>query len=64
LDDNFQSALLVGHNPGLEGLLKILTQQIETMPTASLAVVDLKIDSWKEIHIDCCNLRTLIRPKD
>ena len=64
LDDNSRSALLVGHNPGLEGLIKMLTQEVEAMPTAALAVVDLKIDSWKEIHIDCCNLRTVIRPKD
>jgi phosphohistidine phosphatase len=56
--------LLVGHNPGLEGLLKMLTSEVESMPTAALAVIDLKIDSWSEIHIDCCNLRTLIRPKD
>jgi phosphohistidine phosphatase len=64
LDDKIKSAMLVGHNPGLEGLLKMLTQEVEVMPTAALAVVDLKIDSWKEIHIDCCSLRTLIRPKD
>ncbi len=63
LDDKITSVMLVGHNPGLEGLVKMLTQEVEVMPTAALAVVDLKIDSWKEIHIDCCNLRTVIRPK-
>ncbi len=64
LDDKISSVMLVGHNPGLEGLVKMLTQEVEPMPTAALAVVDLKIDNWKEIHLDCCNLRTLIRPKD
>ena len=64
LDNNFQSAMLVGHNPGLEGLLKMLTHEVEAMPTAALAIIDLKIESWKEIHIDCCNLLTVIRPKD
>lgn len=64
LDDKINSAMLVGHNPGLEGLLKLLTQKVEAMPTAALAVVDLKIESWKEIRIDCCDLRTVIRPKD
>ena len=64
LDDSIQSAMIVGHNPGLEGLLKMLTKEIESMPTAALAVVDLNIDKWKQIHIDCCNLRILIRPKD
>jgi phosphohistidine phosphatase len=64
LDDKINSTLLVGHNPGLEGLIKMLTQEVEVMPTAALAVVDLRINSWKEIHIDCCSLRTVIRPKD
>lgn len=64
LNDKIKSVMLVGHNPGLEGLLKILTTEIEPMPTAALAVIDLKIDKWSEIHIDCCNLRTVIRPND
>ncbi|HXH70582.1 MAG TPA: histidine phosphatase family protein [Pyrinomonadaceae bacterium] len=64
LDDKIESAMLVGHNPGLEGLVTMLTRKAELMPTATLAVVDLKIDNWKEIHLDCCNLRVLIRPKD
>lgn len=64
LDDKIESVMLVGHNPGLEGLLKMLTQKVEPLPTAALAVVDLRIDGWKEIHIDCCDLRTIIRPKD
>lgn len=64
LNDKIESVMLVGHNPGLEGLLKMLTGEIESLPTAALAVVDLKIDSWKTIDIDCCNLRCVIRPKD
>lgn len=65
LEEAIQSVMLVGHNPGLEGLVKLLTQEVEPMPTAALAVVDLKIDVWEDIHIDCCcNLRALLRPKD
>jgi phosphohistidine phosphatase len=64
IKDEIDSVMLVGHNPGLEGLLKMLTQKVETMPTAALAVIDLKIEAWRDIHIDCCSLRTLIRPKD
>ena len=64
LEDRIKSVMLVGHNPGLEGLVKMLTHEVESMPTAALAVIDLKIDNWKEIHIDCCSLRTVIRAKD
>ena len=34
------------------------------MPTAALAVVDLEIDSWKEINAETGSLRKLIRPKE
>ncbi len=57
------SVMLVGHNPGLEGLVKSLTGEIQPMPTAALAVIDLKIDKWHKIAADCGSLRTLLRPK-
>ena len=58
------SLMLVGHNPGLEGLLKFLTGELQPMPTAALAVVDLEIDKWSGINSSEGNLRTLIRPKE
>jgi phosphohistidine phosphatase len=64
LDDKRDSAMLVGHNPGLEGLVKLLTGGFRTMPTAALAVIDLDIENWSEIAADCGKLRILIRPKD
>ena len=62
--DKIESVMLVGHNPGLEGLLKILTNEAQPMPTAALAVIDLKIGKWSEINSSKGNLRTLIRPKE
>lgn len=58
-----QAAMLVGHNPGLEGFIKMLTGKIEAMPTAALAVIDLNVEKWNEITSDCGELRVLIRPK-
>ncbi len=62
--EKLESVMLVGHNPGLEGLLKILTGEAQPMPTAALAVIDLKIGKWSEINSSTGNLRTLIRPKE
>ena len=59
-----ESILLVGHNPGLEGLIKVLTGEIHAMPTAALAVIDLEINDWSEINPSTGNLRDLIRPKE
>ncbi len=62
LEENRNSAMLVGHNPGLEGLIKILTGEIQAMPTAALAVIDLNIENWSKTAAECGKLRTLIRP--
>ena len=48
-EDTNTSILLVGHNPGIEGLIKILTGESPQVPTASLAVVDLEIGRWRDI---------------
>ena len=58
------SILLVGHNPGLEGLVEFLSGESLPMPTAALAVIDLNIEQWSEITSTTGTLRTLIRPKD
>jgi phosphohistidine phosphatase len=62
--DRHASAMLVGHNPGMEGLVRSLTGEIHAMPTAALAVIDLEIDAWEEV----CSLRgrlaDLVRPRD
>lgn len=63
IDETSESAMLVGHNPGFEGLIHLLTGEIQPMPTAALAVIDLTIERWNEINADCGSLRKLLRPK-
>ena len=48
--------MLVGHNPGFEGLVRILTGKFDPMPTATLAVIDLEIESWSEYSPECGEL--------
>ena len=64
IDDRFRSAMIVGHNPGMEGFVRLLTGRSEPMPTASLAVIDLDITAWSEISGGRGSLRRLIRPKE
>jgi len=49
LEDRFNIALVVGHNPDLEMLLSVLIDEDESLPTAALAQVELSIQSWKEL---------------
>jgi phosphohistidine phosphatase len=64
MGDEFDSLLLVGHNPGLEGLIKILTGGILSMPTAALAEINLKIDFWSSVEADTGKLSFVVRPKE
>ena len=64
IDNKNETVLLIGHNPGLEGFIKILTGENKSMPTAGLAVIELDINSWDEIKNDCGKLNALIRPRD
>ncbi len=64
IDDAHKSAMLVGHNPGMEGFIRYLTGKLEPMPTAALAVIELKIDEWNVVDDGCGELQKVYRPKD
>ena len=60
-----KTVMVIGHNPGSEALLQILTGKVESLPTASIAYVTAKIDNWKDIkNSDSLKLKNLWRPKD
>lgn len=64
IPDDVGSAMLVGHNPGIEGFIRYLTGAIERMPTAALAVIDLGIDTWASIGAGSGSLIKTLRPKE
>jgi phosphohistidine phosphatase len=47
--DQCHVVMIVGHNPGLEELLGVLTGESARMPTAALAQVSLPIDHWADL---------------
>ena len=63
-DDQVDSLMLVGHNPGMEGTIRVLTGEAEPMPTAAIAIINLEIDSWKEISAGTGKLQAVVRPRD
>ena len=65
LADSVQTALFIGHNPGMEELIETLADEDEVMPTAAIACFELQIESWSEIleNPDCV-LRDVWRPKE
>jgi phosphohistidine phosphatase len=64
VENERKSVMLVGHNPGMEELLQLLTGQAARMPTAALAKVSLKSLKWSEAVKKKAALEWLIKPKD
>jgi phosphohistidine phosphatase len=51
LHENAETVMIVGHNPGLEDLVKLLTGEPHDLPTAALAQVVLPIESWRGLDL-------------
>lgn len=64
LGEDVQTPMIVAHNPGIESLIRLLTGKIESMPTASLAVIDLEVEQWNQVAPGSGRLIEVIRPKD
>lgn len=72
----YSQILLIGHNPGLAGLVvKLIGNNIEKLndnlkysiskfPTCSLAKISLNIEKWSELKFGVGSLEKFIRPKD
>jgi len=52
LPDEIERVMVIGHNPGLEGLLQILIGRVESLPTGSIAHIVLPVNQWKELNLD------------
>ena len=66
--DDASTVLLVGHNPGLEELICLLTggvdaEPIVRLPTAGLACVSLDIEEWPHLLPECGLLHWLLTPR-
>ena len=67
-DDGDGTVLLVGHNPGMEELVGLLTagtdaEWVVRMATAALAYLSLDIAGWGEITPACGVLEWLLTPR-
>jgi phosphohistidine phosphatase len=63
-DENLESVLIVGHNPGFENLVRLLTGESVQMPTAALARLNLNIEKWSDLGTNSNELEFLVRPKE
>lgn len=64
IEQSVNVALVVGHNPGMEELLNLLTGRAGTMRTATLARIDLSADDWESIAECPAGLEWIVTPDD
>lgn len=64
LPDEYERVMLVGHNPGFQGIATELSGQELRMPTAALACIALAVESWQEVKRGRGDLCWLVTPKE
>ena len=65
LEDDYHHVMCVGHNPAISYLAEVLTKnEIGEMSPASLAIIQLNINSWKNLAEGSGNLLQHVRPDD
>ena len=62
--DELERVMIIGHNPGIESLVQMLSSQIESLPAGAMALVSVPVKSWKELTPELkCDLIDLYKPK-
>jgi phosphohistidine phosphatase len=59
VEANQSAVLLVGHNPGMEELLRALTGKGEPMATCTLAQIDFNFADWSRVTEDSGSLELI-----
>ena len=62
--DDYQSAVIIAHNPGLTNLINnITTMSLDNLPTTGIAEIEFNINGWSDISYENSNLVDLKFPK-
>ncbi len=71
--DKTETLLLIGHNPGIgslahwlsgDGDAKTLARMQEKFPTGAVAVIDVNVETWRELDGEQGSLRHFVCPRD
>ncbi|OHB81961.1 MAG: hypothetical protein A2W31_04265 [Planctomycetes bacterium RBG_16_64_10] len=65
LNNEYRSALVIGHNPGMVNLLEHLTGGAQDLPTAAVAQLQLCVERWSDVDWSTsAMLMDLWRPRE
>ena len=70
IDDEIDTAMVIGHNPSIEEATKKLcfreTKSIESgikFPTSAIVCLEVEIESWSELYPGNCTMAWFVTPK-
>ena len=64
LDASVGSVLLVGHNPGFEDLVHLITDRVSPLSTCTLARIEIQADGWSDVAEVSGKLDWVVRSED
>jgi len=64
IEPQHQSAMVVGHNPGMEDLLRMLTGRLESMSTTTLAEIEIDTEAWSNVSAGKCILKRIVSARE
>lgn len=65
MEDSIGCVMMVGHNPGIEATVELLTGELEFTPTGALAHIEFDAESWTHASLDGgARLVDFYRPKE
>ena len=64
LDEDIESVMLFGHNPGITYLANSVTSRyIDNVPTCGVLIIESSTDDWTALDFSNCKLMNYIYPK-
>jgi phosphohistidine phosphatase len=64
IEEERKIVVLVGHNPGMEELLKLMTHRVEHMATGTVAKIDFEAAGWDNVLNEKGDLDWIVNPKE
>ena len=65
INNKYNKAIIVGHNPGLTNIINKLTNlKLDNLPTSGIVIIVFDVDNWKNINYQSGLVEWIKFPKD
>ena len=62
--EKYNSLMLFGHNPALTQFSNYVSdKKIDNIPTTGFVEIEMNVTTWKEVVVDCGNIKRFLSPK-